>query len=106
MILLEEAIDIQERHWRLHWMLNLAQFQASITFESILIPMIGEQHKPLVGRILISDEDRNWDSVRELWTLKEKVKKSADAEARVRRQRHSRRRHERARSAPTKDARC
>ena len=77
MILLEEALDIQERHWRLHWMLNLAQFQASITFESILIPLIGEQHKPLVGRILISDEDRNWDSVRELWTLKEKVKKSA-----------------------------
>jgi phosphohistidine swiveling domain-containing protein len=77
MILLEEAIDIQERHWKLHWMLNLAQFQASITFESILIPLIGEQHRPLVGRILISDEDRNWDSVRELWTLKDKVKKSA-----------------------------
>ena len=76
MILLEEAIDIQERHWRLHWMLNLAQFQASITFESILIPLIGDVHKPLVGRILISDEDRNWDSVRELWTLKEKIKKS------------------------------
>ena len=75
MILLEEAIDIQERHWKLHWMLNLAQFQASITFESILIPMIGAEHKPLVGRILISDEDRNWDSVRELWVLKEKVKK-------------------------------
>ena len=74
MILLEEAIDIQERHWKLHWMLNLAQFQASITFESILIPLIGEQHKPLVGRILISDEDRNWDSVRDLWALKEKVK--------------------------------
>jgi phosphohistidine swiveling domain-containing protein len=77
MILLEEAIDIQERHWRLHWMLNLAQFQASITFESVLIPLIGEQHKPLVGRILISDEDRNWDSVRELWALKETVKTSA-----------------------------
>jgi phosphohistidine swiveling domain-containing protein len=76
MILLEEAIDIQERHWRLHWMLNLAQFQASITFESVLIPLVGDEHKPLVGRILISDEDRNWDSVRELWTLKEKVKKS------------------------------
>ena len=74
MILLEEAIDIQERHWRLHWMLNLAQFQASITFESILLPMIGAEHKPLVGRILISDEDRNWDSVRDLWALKEKVK--------------------------------
>ena len=77
MILLEEAIDIQERHWRLHWMLNLAQFQASITFESILLQMIGAEHKPLVGRILISDEDRNWDSVRDLWSLKEKVKKHA-----------------------------
>jgi phosphohistidine swiveling domain-containing protein len=77
MILLEEAIDIQERHWRLHWMLNLAQFQASMTFESILLPMIGSEHKPLVGRILVSDEDRNWDSVRELWALKEKVKKNA-----------------------------
>ena len=38
MILLEDAIDIQERHFRLHWMLNLAQFQASITFEGIFIP--------------------------------------------------------------------
>jgi pyruvate,water dikinase len=76
MILLEEALDIQERHWRLHWMLNLAQFQASITFEATLLPLIGAEHKPLVGRILISDEDRNWDSVRELWTLKEQVKKS------------------------------
>jgi pyruvate,water dikinase len=76
MILLEEAIDIQDRHWKLHWMLNLAQFQASITFESTLVPIAGEQHRSLVGRILISDEDRNWDSVRELWTLKEQVKAS------------------------------
>ena len=76
MILLEDAIDIQERHFRLHWMLNLAQFQASITFEGILTALIGEQHKALVGRILISDEDRNWDSVRDLWKLKEKVKPS------------------------------
>jgi phosphohistidine swiveling domain-containing protein len=77
MILLEETIDIQERHWRLHWMLNLAQFQSSLTFEGVLTALIGDGHKPLVGRILVSDEDRNWDSVRELWALKEKVKTSA-----------------------------
>ena len=76
MILLEDARDIQERHWRLHWMLNLAQFQASITFESALVALVGEQHKPLAGRILVSDEDRNWDSVRSLWELKEHVKTS------------------------------
>ena len=77
MILLEDTLDIQERHWRLHWMLNLAQFQASITFEGALAAVIGEQHKPLVGRILVSDEDRNWDSVRALWELKEKLKTSS-----------------------------
>ncbi len=76
MILLEDARDIQERHWRLHWMLNLAQFQASITFESALVALVGEQHKPLVGRILVSDEDRNWDSVRALWEIKEDIKTS------------------------------
>jgi pyruvate,water dikinase len=77
MILLEDALDIQERHFRLHWMLNLAQFTSSMTFEQQFLKLAGEEHKPLVGRILVSDEDRNWDSVRELWRLKEQVKHSA-----------------------------
>jgi pyruvate,water dikinase len=74
MILLEDALDIQERHFRLHWILNLAQFQTSITFEGLFKEMIGAQHAALIGSILTSDEDRNWDSVRDLWKLKEKVK--------------------------------
>jgi len=37
---------------------------------------IGKEHEALVGRILISDEDRNWDSVRDLWKLKERVNAS------------------------------
>jgi phosphohistidine swiveling domain-containing protein len=76
MILLEDAIDIQERHFRLHWILNLAQFQTSMTFEKLLVEYLGEKHKELAGRILVSDEDRNWDSIRELWKMKEKVKQS------------------------------
>jgi pyruvate,water dikinase len=76
MILLEDAIDIQERHFRLHWMLNLAQFQSSLTFETLFIRIVGEAHKALVGRILVSDEDRNWDSVRDLWKLKEHARRS------------------------------
>src|SRR5258708_1103078 len=36
MILLEDALDIQERHFRLHWILNLAQFQSALDFQSIL----------------------------------------------------------------------
>ena len=73
MILLEDALDIQERHFRLHWVLNLAQFQSAITFEQIFKEVIGEQHVELLGRILVSDDDRNWDSVRDLWKLKECV---------------------------------
>ena len=76
MILLEDALDIQERHFRLHWVLNLAQFQTSISFQGVFNELIGEKHADLTGRILISDEDRNWDSVRELWKIKERVKTS------------------------------
>jgi pyruvate,water dikinase len=81
MILLEDAIDIQERHFRLHWVLNLAQFQTSMTFEKMLVEYLGEKHKELAGRILVSDEDRNWDSIRELWKMKEQAKKSAAIKA-------------------------
>ncbi|RCK74813.1 MAG: Phosphoenolpyruvate synthase [Anaerolineae bacterium] len=74
MVFLEEAIDIQERHFRLHWILNLAQFQASLTFQILAKELIPDVDGALLGRILISLEDRNWDSVRELWQLKEEVK--------------------------------
>jgi pyruvate,water dikinase len=77
MILLEDALDIQERHFRLHWILNLAQFQSAMAFQGVFNEIIGAQHGALIGRILVSDEDRNWDSIRELWKLKEKVKSSA-----------------------------
>lgn len=77
MVFLEEAIDIQERHFRLHWILNLAQFQASLTFQILAQEIIPGVEGALLGRILISLEDRNWDSIRELWQLKEEVKGSA-----------------------------
>ncbi len=77
MILLEDALDIQERHFRLHWILNLAQFQSAQEFQSVFRRLIGERHEALVGRILVSDDDRNWDSIRDLWKLKERI--AADA---------------------------
>jgi pyruvate,water dikinase len=76
MILLEDALDIQERHFRLHWVLNLAQFQSAMAFQGVFTELIGAEHAGLIGRILVSDEDRNWDSIRELWKLKETVKSS------------------------------
>ena len=78
MIHLEEMIDIQERHFRLHWILNYAQFQVSTDFGAVVKELLGEVPSDLLGKVNISRADRNWDSLRELWKLKEKVKGSKE----------------------------
>lgn len=81
MIHLEEALDIQERHFRLHWILNLAQFQASLDFGAAVAEVVGEVSPELIGRIMVSIEDRNWDSVEGLWKFKQEVKVDPDLKA-------------------------
>ncbi len=81
MVYLEEAIDIQERHFRLHWILNLAQFQSSMDLQAAVGEVVGEVDPALVGRILISIKDRNWDSLDALWKLKEQVKADSELKA-------------------------
>ena len=34
--LLEDAIDIHDRHWKIHWMLNFAQFSATLNLRSVV----------------------------------------------------------------------
>lgn len=81
MIYLEEALDIQERHFRLHWILNLAQFQASMDFAATVGEVVGQVDSALIGRIMVSVEDRNWDSIEGLWKLKEQVKADSELKA-------------------------
>ena len=81
MIHLEEALDIQERHFRLHWILNLVQFQASMDFNAVVAETIGKVDPALLGRILISIKDRNWDAIEGLWKLKEQVKANQELKA-------------------------
>ena len=50
MVYLEEAIDIQERHFRLHWILNLAQFQSSMDLGAAVGEVIGEVENELTGK--------------------------------------------------------
>ncbi len=78
MIYLEEAIDIQERHFRLHWILNLAQFQASLNFGSVVKDLLGEVDSETLGKVNVSRADRNWDSLKALWHLKEEAKASRE----------------------------
>ncbi|HUX20858.1 MAG TPA: PEP-utilizing enzyme [Spirochaetia bacterium] len=78
MIYLEEAIDIQERHFRLHWILNLAQFQASLNFGGVVNEIIGDVDQDMLGKVNVSKSDRNWDSLKELWKMKEAVRGSKE----------------------------
>ena len=77
MIHLEEMIDIQERHFRLHWVLNWAQFTASMGFNAVVNELIGNVDQDLLGKVNVSRKDRNWDSLKALYVLKEEVKKNA-----------------------------
>lgn len=74
-ILLEDAIDMHERHWAIHWTLNFSQFSATMNLNAAIAEAKGEgDHSALMGRLQSSTENRNWDSIEELWKIKEDVK--------------------------------
>lgn len=73
-VLLEDAIDVHDRHWKIHWMLNFAQLSATMNLRATMERVRGSVDEELLGRLQNSAEDRNWDSVEGLWQLKETVK--------------------------------
>jgi phosphohistidine swiveling domain-containing protein len=77
-VLLEDTIDIHDRHWKIHWMLNFAQFSATMALNATIEEVKGEVDPALVGRLQSSLEDRNWDSIEALWRMKEEIKGDPD----------------------------
>ena len=77
-VLLEDAIDVHDRHWKIHWMLNFAQLSATLNLRAVMEKTHGKADDTLLGRLQNSADDRNWDSIRALWEMKEEAK--ADAE--------------------------
>ncbi len=78
MTIFEDAIDIHDRHWKIHWMLNFAQLSATLNLQAVMEEVRGEADMVLLGRLQNSAKDRNWDSIEALWKMKEQIK--ADAE--------------------------
>jgi phosphohistidine swiveling domain-containing protein len=76
--LLEDAIDIHDRHWKIHWMLNFAQFSATLNLRSVMEKTRGEVNEQLLGRLQNSASDRNWDSIEALWRMKNEVRDDRD----------------------------
>ena len=71
--LLEDAIDVHDRHWKIHWMLNFAQFSATMNLRAVMEEIRGSVDEQLLGRLQNSAKDRNWDSIESLWRMKNEV---------------------------------
>ena len=71
---LEDAIDIHDRHWKIHWMLNFAQLSATLNLRAVMERTRGSVDEELLGRLQNSASDRNWDSIEALWGMKNEVR--------------------------------
>jgi phosphohistidine swiveling domain-containing protein len=76
-VLLEDALDIHDRHWKIHWMLNFAQLSATLNLRATMEKTHGRIDEALLGRLQSSARDRNWDSIEALWKMKEEAKADA-----------------------------
>ncbi len=74
---LEDAIDIHDRHWKIHWMLNFAQLSATLNLRAVMERTRGAVDEELLGRLQNSASDRNWDSIEALWRMKNEVRDDA-----------------------------
>jgi pyruvate,water dikinase len=79
--LLEDAIDIHDRHWKIHWMLNFAQLSSTLNLRKAMQKWRGEIDEQLLGRLQNSTADRNWDSIEALWRMKEEVASDTELSA-------------------------
>lgn len=79
--ILEDAMDIHDRHWKIHWMLNFAQLSATLNLRAVMEETRGAVDEELLGRLQNSAEDRNWDSIEALWKMKEEIKSDAELSA-------------------------
>lgn len=77
-VLLEDAIDIHDRHWKIHWMLNFSQFSSTMALRGAIAQVRGSVDEALFGRLQSSVSDRNWDSIEALWKMKNEVKADPD----------------------------
>ena len=79
--LLEDAIDIHDRHWKIHWMLNFAQLSATLKLRAVMENTRGKVDEELLGRLQNSASDRNWDSIEALWRMKNEVRDDSELRA-------------------------
>ena len=86
-VILEDAIDIVDRHWKIHWMLNFSQLSSTLALRGALGAALGgedkitQTHEQILGRLQNSSDDRNWDAIAVLVGLKDEIKADDDLAA-------------------------
>ena len=78
---LEDALDIHDRHWKIHWMLNFSQLSATLALQSAVDELKDDVDPALLGRLQSSASDRNWDSIEALWRMKGEVQEDEELAA-------------------------
>ena len=76
--ILEDAIDIHDRHWKIHWMLNFSQLSATLALQAAVEELKEGVDPTLLGRLQNSASDRNWDSIEALWRMKGEVQEDQE----------------------------
>ncbi len=79
--ILEDALDIHDRHWKIHWMLNFSQLSATLALQAAVDELKEDVDPTLLGRLQNSASDRNWDSIEALWRMKEEIKEDDELAA-------------------------
>jgi pyruvate,water dikinase len=79
--ILEDALDIHDRHWKIHWMLNFSQLSATLALQAAVDELKPEVDPTLLGRLQNSASDRNWDSIEALWRMKGEVQEDDELSA-------------------------
>lgn len=79
-VVLEDVIDMHDRHWKYHWQLNFGQLSATLNLETTIRNVAGDTDPEILGQLLgrlqNSAQDRNWDSMRDLATICDEIRKS------------------------------
>ncbi len=79
--ILEDAMDIHDRHWKIHWMLNFSQLSATLALQAAVEEFKPDADPTLLGRLQNSASDRNWDSIEALWRMKNEVREDEELTA-------------------------
>lgn len=77
MLVLQDMLDIHAEHWNYHWYVNVSYYAMLATFrEKWKAILKSEPDERIIGDLSISLQDANWDRLKGVYELKEKIKKS------------------------------